>query len=95
MAYPTALHPATSYPGKICFNQIIRDLGHRIKYLKVAPETGEEVSDPRHRIGSYYAARPQGWTWSFPVNLRNRAERTPHEHGPKNPLFKLWLVERI
>jgi DNA end-binding protein Ku len=42
--YPLALHPATSDTGKISFNRIIRNAGHRIKYLKVDPDTGEEVS---------------------------------------------------
>jgi len=41
---PVALFPATSDAEKISFNQINRATGHRIKYLKVDAETGEEVS---------------------------------------------------
>jgi len=40
---PVALFPATSDTEKISFNQINRRTGHRIKYLKVDAETGEEV----------------------------------------------------
>src|SRR4030088_961886 len=39
---PVALYPATS--EKISFNQINKNTGHRIKYLKVDADTGEEVS---------------------------------------------------
>ena len=41
---PVALFPATSESEKISFNQINRKTGHRIKYLKVDAETGEEVN---------------------------------------------------
>ncbi|RYH42830.1 MAG: Ku protein [Alcaligenaceae bacterium] len=40
---PVALFPATSDSEKISFNQINRKTGHRIKYLKVDADTGEEV----------------------------------------------------
>lgn len=40
---PVALFPATSDSEKISFNQINRNTGHRIKYVKVDAETGEEV----------------------------------------------------
>jgi len=40
---PIALYPATSESEKISFNQINKTTGHRIKYLKVDAETGEEV----------------------------------------------------
>lgn len=40
---PVALYPATSDSEKISFNQINRATGHRIKYLKVDADTGEEV----------------------------------------------------
>jgi DNA end-binding protein Ku len=42
---PVALFPATSESEKISFNQINRKTGHRIKYLKVDADTGEEVSN--------------------------------------------------
>ena len=41
---PLALYPATSDTEKISFNQSNRSTGHRIKYLKVDADTGEEVS---------------------------------------------------
>ena len=41
---PVALFPATSDAEKISFNQINRKTGHRIKYIKVDAETGEEVA---------------------------------------------------
>ena len=44
VACPVALYPATSDSEKISFNQINRNTGHRIKYLKVDADTGEEVS---------------------------------------------------
>src|SRR6188768_2217915 len=40
---PVALFPATSDSEKISFNQINRNTGHRIKYVKVDADTGEEV----------------------------------------------------
>src|SRR6186997_3489795 len=40
---PVALFPATSESEKISFNQINKKTGHRIRYLKVDAETGEEV----------------------------------------------------
>lgn len=41
---PVALYPATSESEKVSFNQINKATGHRIKYLKVDAETGDEVS---------------------------------------------------
>jgi DNA end-binding protein Ku len=41
---PVALYPATSEAEKISFNQINKTTGHRIRYLQVDDETGEEVS---------------------------------------------------
>ena len=37
------MYPATSESEKISFNQLNRQTGHRIKYLKVDADTGEEV----------------------------------------------------
>ena len=42
---PVALYPATSDSEKISFNQLNRNTGHRIKYVKVDADTGEEVSN--------------------------------------------------
>jgi len=40
---PVALYSATSESEKISFNQLNRQTGHRIKYLKVDADTGDEV----------------------------------------------------
>jgi DNA end-binding protein Ku len=42
---PVALYPATSESEKISFNQLNRATGHRIKYVKVDADTGDEVSN--------------------------------------------------
>src|SRR6201981_3136257 len=42
---PVALYPATSDAEKISFNQINKNTGHRIRYLRVDAETGEEVAN--------------------------------------------------
>jgi DNA end-binding protein Ku len=50
---PVALYPATSESEKISFNQLNKQTGHRIKYLKVDSDTGEEV--PNEDIVKGYA----------------------------------------
>ena len=40
---PVALYPATSESEKVSFNQLNRQTGHRIKYIKVDQDTGDEV----------------------------------------------------
>jgi Ku70/Ku80 beta-barrel domain len=40
---PIALYPATSEREKTSFHQINKKTGHRIKYVKVDAESGEEV----------------------------------------------------
>ena len=42
---PVALYPATSESEKISFNQLNRQTGHRIKYLKVDADTAHEVAN--------------------------------------------------
>ena len=42
---PVALYPATSESEKISFNQLNRKTGHRIKYMKLDSDTGEEVAN--------------------------------------------------
>jgi DNA end-binding protein Ku len=42
---PVALYPATSDTEKISFNQINKKTGHRIRYLRVDADTGEEVAN--------------------------------------------------
>jgi DNA end-binding protein Ku len=50
---PVALYPATSESEKISFDQLNHQTGHRIKYLKVDSDTGEEV--PNEDIVKAYA----------------------------------------
>lgn len=50
---PVALYPATSESEKISFNQLNKQTGHRIRYLKVDADTGEEV--PNEDIVKGYA----------------------------------------
>lgn len=50
---PVTLYPATSESEKISFNQLNRKTGHRIKYVKVDTDTGEEV--PNEDIAKGYA----------------------------------------
>jgi DNA end-binding protein Ku len=50
---PVALYPATSESEKVSFNQLNRQTGHRVKYLKVDSDTGEEV--PNEDIVKAYA----------------------------------------
>src|ERR1700739_4618656 len=40
---PVALYPATSESEKVAFNPLNRTTGHRIKYVKVDADTGDEV----------------------------------------------------
>ena len=54
---PIALFPATSESEKISFNQINKKTGHRIRYLKVDAETGEEV--PNEDIKGYQIDKGQ------------------------------------
>jgi DNA end-binding protein Ku len=42
---PVAVYPATSESEKVRFNQLNRNTGNRIKYLKVDAGTGEEVDN--------------------------------------------------
>jgi DNA end-binding protein Ku len=42
---PVALYPATSDAERISFNQINKNTGHRIRYVRVDAETGEEVAN--------------------------------------------------
>lgn len=42
---PIALFPATSESEKVSFNQINKKTGHRIRYVKIDAETGDEVAN--------------------------------------------------
>src|ERR1700759_3705849 len=54
---PVALYPATSESDKVSFNQLNRQTGHRIKYVKVDADTGVEV--PNEDIVKGYALDKQ------------------------------------
>ena len=71
---PVALYPATSDSEKISFNQINRNTGHRIKYMKVDADTGEEVSNEDIMKG----------TRSIPIPT-SRYRRTSWKTSPSNP----------
>ncbi len=63
---PGCAVPRHVHAEKVSFNQVNRKTGHRIKYLKVDADTGEEVEaedimkgykadiDPRYAIRPYY-----------------------------------------
>ena len=53
---PIALYPATSEREKISFNQINRQTGHRIRYVKVDAGSGEEVGQDEI-VKGYQVAR--------------------------------------
>jgi DNA end-binding protein Ku len=55
---PVALYPATSESEKISFNQLNRQTGHRIKYLKVDADTGDEVPN-EDIVNSYQLEKDQ------------------------------------
>ena len=42
---PIALYPASSSSERVSFHRINKKTGHRIKYLKVDADTGEEVAN--------------------------------------------------
>src|ERR1700756_4339547 len=68
---PVALYPATSESEKISFNQLNRATGHRIKYLKVDSDTGEEV--PNEDIVKGYKVDPDTFIEGTKDELENVA----------------------
>jgi DNA end-binding protein Ku len=68
---PVALYPATSESEKISFNQLNKQTGHRIKYLKVDADTGEEVAN--EDIGKGYALDKQTFIEVSKEELENVA----------------------
>ncbi len=53
---PIALYPATTEREKVRFNQINRNTGHRIRYLKVDADSGDEV-EPDDIVKGYEVAK--------------------------------------
>jgi DNA end-binding protein Ku len=62
---PIALFPPSSEREKIRFHQINRKTDHRIRYVKVDADTGEEVDKGRHhqsvqkKKGEYIPIEPE------------------------------------
>lgn len=68
---PVALYPATSESEKVSFNQLNRKTGHRIRYLRVDAETGDEV--PPDDIVKGYAIAKDSYVEVTPDELENIA----------------------
>src|SRR5260370_40362859 len=94
---PVALYPATSDSEKISFNQINRATGHRIKYLKVDADTGEEV--PSDEIMKGYTVGTDTYIEITPDELENIAldsTRTIEidEFVPKADIDSRYLIRQ-
>jgi DNA end-binding protein Ku len=92
---PIALFPATSESEKISFNQINKKTGHRIRYLKVDADTGEEVSN-EDIIKGYQVDKDQYLeiTRDELDNIALESTRTIDidEFVPRNEIDDLYLV---
>jgi DNA end-binding protein Ku len=91
---PIALFPATSESEKISFNQINKT-GHRIRYLKVDAETGEEV--PNEDIVKGYPVDKNQYLEVTKDELENislESTRTIEidEFVPRSEIDDLYLV---
>jgi DNA end-binding protein Ku len=92
---PIALFPATSESEKVSFNQINRKTGHRIKYLKVDAETGEEVDNEDIMKG--YKADADSYIEITKDELDNIALESTrtidiNEFVPRSDIDDLYLV---
>ncbi|MGY3482201.1 DNA end-binding protein Ku [Bradyrhizobium sp. USDA 4011] len=92
---PVALFPATSESDKISFNQINKNTGHRIRYLKVDADTGEEVAN-EDIIKGYQVDKDQYLevTKDELENIALESTRTIEidEFVPKKEIDDLYLV---
>src|SRR3954467_9654659 len=92
---PIALFPATSESEKISFNQINKKTGHRIRYLKVDADTGEEVSN-EDIIKGYQVDKEQYLeiTRDELDNIALESTRTIdiYEFVPRSEIDDLYLV---
>src|SRR5690349_12005803 len=92
---PIALFPATSESEKISFNQINRKTGHRIRYLKVDADTGDEVAN-EDIIKGYQVDKDQYLevTKDELENIALESTRTIEidEFVPKREIDDLYLV---
>src|ERR1700682_1248862 len=89
---PVALYPATSDSEKISFNQINRNTGHRIKYMKVDADTGEEVSN--EDIMKAYKVDTDTYIKDELENIALESTRTIDidEFVPKNDIDPRYLI---
>jgi len=92
---PVALYPATSDTEKVSFNQLNRNTGHRIKYLKVDAETGDEVDSSDIIKG--YAVDKDTYVEVTKEELENVALESTHtieidEFVPKSEIDTRYLV---
>ena len=92
---PIALFPATSESEKISFNQINKKTGHRIRYLKVDADTGEEV--PNEDIIKGYQVDKDRYLEVTKDELENIALESTRtieidEFVPRSEIDDLYLV---
>ncbi|MEZ0081450.1 Ku protein [Bradyrhizobium japonicum] len=92
---PIALFPATSESEKISFNQINKKTGHRIRYLKVDAETGDEV--PNEDIIKGYKVDTDSYLEVTKDELENIALESTRtieidEFVPRTEIDDLYLV---
>ena len=92
---PIALFPATSESEKISFNQINKRTGHRIRYLKVDAETGDEV--PNEDIIKGYKVDTDSYLEVTKDELENIALESTRtieidEFVPRTEIDDLYLV---
>jgi DNA end-binding protein Ku len=92
---PIALCPETSESEKISFNQINRKTGHRIRYLKVDAETGDEV--PNEDIIKGYKVDTDSYLEVTKDELENIALESTRtieidEFVPRTEIDDLYLV---
>jgi DNA end-binding protein Ku len=92
---PIALFPATSESEKISFNQINKKTGHRIRYLKVDADTGEEV--PNDEIIKGYQVDKDRYLEVTKDELENIALESTRtieidEFVPRKEIDDLYLV---
>src|SRR6185437_9158299 len=83
---PVALYPATSESEKISFNQLNKSTDHRIKYLKVDADTGEEV--PNEDIVKGYALDKE----TFIEVTKEELENVPLESTRTSEIDPRYLI---
>jgi DNA end-binding protein Ku len=92
---PVALYPATSDADKISFNQINKKTGHRIKYVKVDAETGEDV--PNEEIAKGFKVDTDTYVEVSKEELENVALESTrtieiNEFVPKSEIDPRYII---